>query len=92
MISAFLRFSATHGLTACQRKVHGRAGRRDPNRVAMRIAQRLKVHGHRLGVAKQDRRTHQEEQCRQQNGSKWIDVPERIEANAAALPRCIVAK
>jgi len=56
-----------------------------------RIAQRFKVDWHSLGVAKQDRRTHYEQQRRQQNGSKRIDVLERIKADAAESPRGIVA-
>src|SRR4029077_88837 len=44
-----------------------------------------------LGVTKQDRRTHYEQKRRQQNGSKRVNVLERIEADPAEAPRRIVA-
>ena len=106
MTSAFLRFSPTRGLAASGRRMRrckasaasvakarfiAGAGCRDQNRVATRIAQRFKVDWHWLGVAKQDRRTHYEQQRRQQNGSKRIDVLEWIKADAAESPRGIVA-
>ncbi len=75
-----------------KQKVHARARRGHQDHVATRIAECAKVHRHRLGISEQERRTSQQQQRGQQNGSEWIDMLERIEADAAQPPSSIVAE
>jgi hypothetical protein len=75
-----------------QHKVSRRPGRRDPHHVAARTTQRAKVHGNRLGVAKKERDTKQQEHGRQHDRPERIDVLQGIEADPAQPPGRIVAE
>ena len=63
---------------------------RDPDHVAARPAQAGEIHRDRLRVTEEERRPHQQQDRRQDDGAKGVDVPHRIEGQPSRAPRRVV--
>jgi hypothetical protein len=82
----------TEGGENSERNIHGRPGGSDQDHVASRVAEGSKIDRHRLGITEQERHAQQQQEARQQDRSKWVDVLEGIEADASKPPCRFVAK
>jgi hypothetical protein len=76
----------------CQKQIHGGPGRSHPHHVAAWVAQRGKPDWNGLGVPEKKGGMREQQECRQQDRPKRIDVLQRIEAHASKTPCRIVAE
>ena len=76
----------------CERDVHGGSRCSDQHHVASWLAKRSKIDGHWFGITEQEWRMQQQQNARQQDRAEWIDVLQRIEADASKPPCGVVAK
>ena len=75
-----------------QRNIHPRPCRGDKHHADTRIVKCAKIDRHRLGVAKQEWRSRQQQKAGQKDRAKRVYMPERIETDASQPGRRLVTK
>src|SRR5262245_15365504 len=82
----------TRGSNNCQADIHCRPGRRHKHHATAGIMKGTKIDRDWLGISKQEWRSCEQQESRQKNRSKWINMPEGIETDTAKSVCRIVTK